>query len=149
MESRTDALHALDQIAETNRSVADRLITPIWYHPLLGLLITGFTIAYALGPAIVRILAVVLYVVGIVALKNAYQHRTGVWISGFRAGPAKIWAIALSSTTGVGLVAAMVLAALTDRVLPIVGISVLLMVATMVLGRRFDVAVREDLRNRP
>lgn len=149
MESNLDPQEALNQVAEANRSVADRLITPIWYHPVLGLLAGGFVVAYSLGSTPVRVIDMVVYLAGILALKEAYQRITGVWISGFRAGRASIWAAALGVTMGLSFLAAMILAGTTDRVPPVVGVGVVLLVATVVIGRRFDEAVRQQLRSAP
>lgn len=148
METQTDAQQALDQISSTNRSVADRLITPLWYHPLLGLLVGGLVAGYALGSTWVRLITLIVYVAGLVALRQAYQRTTGVWISGFRAGRARVWAIALAVVAWIGLGAALMLARTADPLVPVLVIATSLFAATIVLGWRFDVAVRQQLRSR-
>ena len=127
-------------------AAADRLVTPVWYHPILGVMAAGYLVALTLGGTVTLIIAVVLLLIGIPALVSAYRKLTGVWIWGFSAGKASVWttvmAIALAVSAGgmyyfhnvVGI----------DWPVWLLGIAVV--AAVMYLGHRFDTAVRNQLR---
>lgn len=76
-DAAREALSALD--ADGAR-LAQRVITPWWYHPILGVIVALmiFGVAYpgALGFGLVAI-----GVIGIALLVRVYTLRTGVWIS--------------------------------------------------------------------
>lgn len=76
-DAAREALSALD--ADGAR-LAQRVITPWWYHPILGvivaLMIFGVAYSGALGFGLVAI-----GVIGIALLVRVYTLRTGVWIS--------------------------------------------------------------------
>ena len=47
---RADAAAALDLVAASRAALADRLVTPWWYHPALGVLVGGLVgVWYARG----------------------------------------------------------------------------------------------------
>ncbi|MEW9528287.1 hypothetical protein [Microbispora sp. NPDC049125] len=136
----------LSVIAEARAAVADRLITPWWYHPILGLLIAGYLLALGLGDTVVKIAGVVLFAAGSAALGSAYRRLTGVWVSGFQAGPAGRWAGALGGLAGLAAVASLAIGALTDLRWPVWCLALAGFAAGIVLGRRFDAALRAQLR---
>ncbi|MBT2233682.1 hypothetical protein [Nonomuraea sp. NEAU-A123] len=136
----------LSLIAEARAAIADRLITPWWYHPILGLLLAGFVLAFGLGGAAVKIGGVVLLVVGSAALARAYRRLTGFWVSGFEAGPAGRWLGALGWLTALATVAALGIGGLTDLLWPVWCLAMAQFVGTIVLCRRFDIALRAYLR---
>jgi hypothetical protein len=137
----------LDLIASARAAVADRLVTPAWYHPILGLLVAGYIVALSLGGTVVRSLAIVLFITACGALAGAYRRRTGVWVSGFKAGRASRWAVALGLLIGgltmTGLFIGFGWFGSTGLVWLLAAVG---FVATIVLGRRFDVALRSQLR---
>ncbi|BCY08590.1 hypothetical protein [Actinoplanes sp. L3-i22] len=144
MES--NAAEQLDAIANTRAAVADRLVTPWWYHPILGLLIAGYVVGMGLGNTALRLVTVVLFVAGAAALARAYKSLTGVWVSGFDAGRAGRWANALGALIGVIAVAAWLLGSYTELRWPVWPLAAAGLVGTIVLGRRFDSALRAQLR---
>ncbi|MGD0715383.1 MAG: hypothetical protein ABSB24_14535 [Gaiellaceae bacterium] len=87
-QSPLDAREALREVAEQRRLAADLLVTPRWYHPVLGLLAGGLCASASSHSVPVIGAAFAVYVVGIAALMTVYRRRNGVWVSGVRRGPA-------------------------------------------------------------
>jgi hypothetical protein len=144
MESKSD--DPLAMITEARATVADRLTTPWWYHPILGLLLASYVVAVGLGSTLVKALAVVLLIAACGALASTYRRLTGVWISGFEAGRAGRWAKALGGLVGAVTVVAWIVASWTELSWPAWGLAAVAFVSTVVLGRRFDTALRAQLR---
>ena len=149
MESheRADAACALDLVAASRAGLADRLVTPAWYHPVCGLLFGAFACAYVAGSTPVRLLALAVLLAGTLLLVRAYRSATGVWVSGWRAGAATRWARALGVVLAVCLLGGLALYRGLDwRPAPVVA-GLVVLVATVALGRRFDETLRADLRS--
>ncbi|GGQ81056.1 hypothetical protein [Couchioplanes azureus] len=144
MES--NAAQQLAAIADTRAAVADRLVTPFWYHPLLGLLVAGYIVGMSVGDTAVKLASGVLFSAGAAALAVAYRQRTGIWVSGLGAGRAGRWAIALGALIGVAAATAWATATYTDLRWPVWTLAVAGLVGTVVIGRRFDTALRAQLR---
>jgi len=127
--------------------LADRLITPVWYHPTLGLLAGGLIAIAELRNLAVFIAALLVYAVGCGVLVSSYRRLTGVWVSGMRRGRAGRISIQLVGTLYViaGLAALLGLAAGVPGAFLAGG--VVAFVAVVVLGRRFDDALRRELRD--
>jgi len=127
--------------------LADRLITPVWYHPTLGLLAGGLIAIAELRNLAVFIAALLVYAVGCGVLVSSYRRLTGVWVSGMRRGPAGRISIQLVGTLYViaGLAALLGLAAGVPGAFLAGG--VVAFVAVVLLGRRFDDALRRELRD--
>ncbi|MEU8265277.1 hypothetical protein AB0C02_32315 [Micromonospora sp. NPDC048999] len=141
-----EAAARLDLVTSTRLQLADRLITPWWYHPVLGLMAAGVIAAPATGSLAFWYASVVLFIVGCGGLARAYRTMTGVWVSGINAGPASRWAWALVLVLLVagGLSA---LAAIVLNVWPAsIAVAVLQIPLTVLLGGRFDEALRRRLR---
>lgn len=136
----------LEMIADARRTLADRLVTPSWYHPVLGAMLAAYVVVVALGTTALRLAAVPVFVAGCVLLAKAYQRLTGVWVSGDSAGPARPWAYALGGVAGVLLLGSLAITWLTRLRWPVWLAAVVVFVATIVLGRRFDTALRAHLR---
>jgi hypothetical protein len=143
-----DAEAALDLVSASRSDVADRLITPWWYHPVLGVLAAGPIATLAARSMIAFYVALALCMVGCALLMMIYRRMTGLWISGHSAGQASAWAFALS---GAVVVAAGIGGAFAIGLgwwpVPL-ALGVLLIPVTVVLGRRFDTALRAGLRDR-
>lgn len=137
---------ALLDIEQTRAQVARGLITPWWYHPILGLLAGSFLVAMVLGDTWVMIPAILMYSLGLGILVAAYKSRTGLWVSGLRAGRAAKWSyllvacllactgIALGSHLGLGIA------------WPTWVAAVVVLLSVILIGRRFDAALRAELR---
>src|SRR4051794_21015344 len=109
-----DVAAQLAAITDTRAAVADRIVTPGWYHPVLGLLIAAYVIGLGLGNIGVKLASGVLFCLAAGALARAYRQRTGVWVSGLEAGRAGRWAGALGAMVGVVAITAWALGAYTD-----------------------------------
>jgi hypothetical protein len=138
---------ALLAVRRQRAAAADRLVTPWWYHPALGLLVGGVVAAQAAHSALVRALALALFFVGVGVLVRAYRRLTGVWVSGYRRGPAGRVTAALVGAYLACLLAGAVLDYALGYAWGFVAAGAAIAVLTVVLGRRFDVALREELRS--
>jgi hypothetical protein len=148
MESH-EAAKALVEMQTARAAMADRLVTPWWYHPALGLLYAGLVLAWGLlddGKA--RLLVAIPFFAGLAGLVVLYRRLTGVWVNGNEAGPAARWAWAMGILYGVVLLIAYFggRAGLGSAVL--LGLSTAVLAATVLIGRRFDAAYRAHLRGR-
>ena len=136
----------LAMIAEARAAAADRLVTPWWYHPILGFLLAGYVVALSLGDTVVKVVALPVFLGGLGLLVHAYRRLTGVWISGFEAGPAGRWAYAMGGAIAVAMVGSLAISWTTSLAWPTWVLAGLLFAAVIVVGRRFDVALRAQLR---
>ena len=149
MESVLDpqgAADALDLVKSTRSELADRLITPWWYHPILGLMAAWVIAAPATHSIVVWYAAMALFAVGCGLLARTYRAKTGVWVSGTNAGTASRWAWALALV----LVAAggfSALAAILFDAWPVsIAVALAQIPVTVLIGRRFDDVLRRQLR---
>lgn len=145
-----DATHALADVAAARDSIARRVRTPWWYHPILGLnlaaliLITSFV-----SSGVALVVAAVASIAVSLGLITLYQRITGLWIGPQDAGPRsrRLWIV-------YGVVIAL---AMLSAVLARTGILVLpawtlwldaavALLATVVLGPRLDDLLREEIR---
>lgn len=86
--SPEEAQAALAAVQESRADVADRLITPWWYHPVLGLLVGALIAVATSGVEFSTLLGVLaVYAVGVYLLMSAYRRKARVWMSGFNGGP--------------------------------------------------------------
>lgn len=145
MESEELGMH-LAALRSGRSAAADRLVTPWWYHPILGLLVAGLLVAYGIGSRWVVGAALVVFFAGVAALVTAYRNRTGVWVSGFNAGGASRWAYALAALILACFAAALVARYVHHTAWAAWAAAVVALVGTVLIGRRFDVALRERIR---
>jgi hypothetical protein len=143
----TEAGAALMAVQKQRSAVADRLVTPWWYHPCLGVL-AGVIIAVqaAHSPAATAI-GVGVAVAGMGFLSASYQRITGVWVSGCRRGRAGRITLALVASYVALLVAAGALDYGLGQRWAYVAAGAVAVVVTVVLGHRFDEVLREELRS--
>ncbi len=157
MESDSDRLAAaeaaaaLDLVDASRTRLADRLITPWWYHPALGSVFGAFFLIQTVDSRGTRFALILPWAVAGAAVVDAYRRRTGLartglWVTGFPAGRARREAAALVAALAALFLAAVVLqgAAGWDAA-PVVA-GVLTVPCVTVLGRRLDRSLREDLR---
>lgn len=145
MESEELDLH-LAALRSGWSAAADRLVTPWWYHPILGLLVAGLMLAYGIGSRWVVLATLVIFFAGLTALVTAYRHQTGVWVSGFNAGGASRWAYALGALILACFAAALVARYVHHTAWSAWAAAVVAAVGTVLIGRRFDAALRERIR---
>lgn len=142
---------ALADVAASRASVADRLVTPWWYHPILGALLAAIVLASALDAATWIALTVTLScAVGMGLLAGVYQRVTGLWVDLRNTGPrSRRWWLAYAAAVliTIGLAIA---PSFTDIAYPVrvaVLIAAVVLAATIILGRRIDSALREEIRS--
>lgn len=139
---------ALDLVAGTRADLADRLVTPWWYHPALGLLVGALVASFARDSNSVTMVAFGVYLVGIGSLMRAYRRKTGLWVNGLSAGRASRWGVWMGVVTGVVMVAAVILANVGVPIAPVIG-GALMVPLVVWFGHRFDEELRADLRKAP
>ena len=141
-----EAAAALGLVSSSRSQLADRLVTPGWYHPAFALLGATAVLGYGTGSRVLGALGVVVFTAGAGVLIGAYRRLTGVWVSGHRAGPAKRYAVAGGLVLGIGMLASLGARAQTGGLLPSALLAVAVAVLLVLLGRRYDVVLRADLR---
>jgi hypothetical protein len=137
-----DALASLEAVQGVQADLAERLVTPWWYHIGLGLIEAAIVSSVTLplwleGP----IIAVAMVCLGL--LVSAYKSVTGLGVSHQYLALARQWFIALT----VVILTAFVVVLLVDEPTVTALAAVVVFVATVVLGRRFDSTVRDRLRH--
>jgi hypothetical protein len=142
--SAEDAAASLDLVDRARSDLADRLVTPWWYHPALGLIEAAFVVSFAM-PTLWRLVLVVVAIAALGGLTRAYSRLTGLAVFGGSYWTmARGWIIALLSV----IVVALGLSLLGGSVLVSLAAAALAFVATVVCGRRADMAIRARLRAR-
>lgn len=146
-----DPLTALADVDAARHSVADRLITPWWYHPTLGAIIAAIVLVGALDlPNLVRLPVALLGAVGIGLLVGVYQRLTGLWVDVRNLGPTsrKWWltyAVVVAVVVGASLIPTAVGGALPAW--SALSLAAVALVSTIVLGRGMDNALRAEIRS--
>ena len=137
-----DASASLDLVDQARADLADRLVTPWWYHPILGLIEAAFVVSFAL-PTPWRLVLVVGAIAALGGLVRAYSALTGLAVfGGSYWSMARGWIIALLAV----VVVALALSLLGDSLAVSLAAAALAFVATVVCGRRADKAIRARLR---
>jgi hypothetical protein len=93
-----DAALALQQATQAHQTLADRAKAPAWYNLTLGLLMGALTAAMA-GPTWLLLTVEVLFLACIPLMVRAYRRKTGMWISGYRAGRTRVVALTMAAAT--------------------------------------------------
>lgn len=137
---------ALSSIDAARAVAADRLVTPWWYHPILGLLVAGYFPAITLCGVVGTVIALPIFIGGLAVLVGSYKKLTGVWISGFAAGRASWWTLILVFVILAAALAAYVLHAVSGVVWPVWVAAAVTFVAVNVFGRLFDTTLGASLR---
>jgi hypothetical protein len=146
--SPQEAQAALAAVQQSRSDIADRLITPWWYHPVLGVLVGGLTtVALADLDFTVLLLVLIPYCAGLAALVAAYRRKAGVWVYSYEGGPksrrsvfrfgAAILAVAIAG-------AAFAIGMELFWAAPATGLVVA--VSFAIWGRHFDKVLRAELR---
>ena len=151
MESRLnpeEAQAALAAVEQSRSDIADRLYTPWWYHPVLGVLVGALADVALSGVHIASLIGVLaLYAAGLVALVTVYRRKAKVWVNGYDGGPKS--RLSLMRMTAAVLVIVILGAAFsigmeirwTAIVTGVVAAAVI-----TVWGRHFDQVLRAELR---
>lgn len=150
---------ALASIDKSRADIADQLVSPWWYHPVLGILtggvsavacsgITWYVAAFLpIGPIIAASILVV-YVVGMILLTKLYYRRVGVLSDAHAAGLRKRRNLAVWMSVGLFLAGnyAAITMNFTNPWPPAIAAGVVVAAFTVVWGRRFDKAMQAALR---
>ena len=139
--SPDEARASLDEVRRMEAVLADRMVTPWWYSTGLGL-VEALLVSSIAFPDWLRALALVIGLAGLGVLIGRYQRLTGLGMSKQYFALAGGWSVALVIVILVGFGINL----LVDRPLATAAIAVVVFVATVVLGRRADNAMRYRLR---
>lgn len=140
----SEATEILSRLSADGSRLADRVATPWWYHTALGLIVAMFVLAQVLSPPL-SISLVVLGVIAIPILTTAYSRRYGMSLTqpaGKRSGRM------LAASVGIlalGMAGALVIRLTQVSPWLVLPVAVGAFVATVVLGRRYDKALRMEL----
>ncbi len=137
---------SLEAVAAARRAAADRLITPWWYHPVLGALFAGYAVAISLGEPWVLVIAMVVFFGGLALLVGAYRRKTGIWLSGYQGGRAARWAYVMGLAGALAIAGAVLLSFADAPDGWVWGVAVAMGVAIVPIGRQYDRELRADLR---
>jgi hypothetical protein len=138
---KLEAQAALAAIAGQRREAAERLVTPWWYHPILGVLVGALVAAQGTDSFVLKTVTPLLVAGGAGALIAHYRRLTGLWVSGYRRGPAGLLTVALT----VGYLALYGVAAGFGSLAASIPAGVVVVALTIVVGRAFDGALRREI----
>lgn len=141
--SPDEARASLEDVRRMEADLADRLVTPWWYYPGMGLA-EALIVSSVTFPASLRAPALAVGVAGFGLLISAYKRLTGLGMSNQYFALARGWSVALLVVI---LVAFVVVLLVDDEPVVTAVTAVLVFVATVVLGRRADAVVRHRLRH--
>lgn len=146
--SAGEAGASLAAIADQRARLAERLVTPRWYHPVLGLLLAMLMLCVGVDSPVVLGLGLAVYFVGLGLLVTVYRRRAGAWVNGFRPGRSRPAALA-TTVVLLGCGALSFAGRLQDWLWAPIVAAVVAFVAVVVLGRAFDRALGAELRGAP
>lgn len=150
MDKNSEEGGALDEVAAARRRLAERLYTPWWYHPVLGLLLGCLVLQ--LGGVLGRpaMFLIPVPVLGIVVLGRIYRCLSGIDLYGDDAPDGGEHGRSLLALYACGLIICFAAGFLLGNQLGISWaawtIAALLVVGTVVVGRRYDSLLRTQIR---
>ncbi|MGC5015372.1 hypothetical protein ACLQ2R_31830 [Streptosporangium sp. DT93] len=140
----SQARDTLDRLGLDGVRLAERVVTPWWYHLTLGLIVGVLTAAQVL-PGAASFVVVALGIVAILLLTTTYSRRYGIFITQPAGSRGKRLLRVISGVLALAMLAALVVKFTgTDPrwgLLP----AALAFGATLVLGRRYDDVLRDEL----
>lgn len=142
--SADEARAALAGLDSDGAALAERIVTPVWYHPILGGLVAVLVVATAL-PGGASSIVLALGVVGLVLLVLEYRRRYGV-LTTQPAGRRSRRLLAVMVVVVMSCMVSSLVVKLAE--LPLwwmLAPALLAMVVTVVLGRRYDAALRSEI----
>ncbi|MHA7135424.1 hypothetical protein [Oerskovia turbata] len=142
--SAAEAREALAGLHADDASLAQQLVTPRWYHPLLGVIVALIITSQALpSPASLALLPVALF--ALPALVLVYRRRYGLWFS-LPAGPRSKRVYRVMLVIMLLCFGAMVVIKVTPVAYGWVLVPAAVgLVTPMVLGPRYDDLFRREL----
>lgn len=151
MDKNPEGSDPLLEVAAARRRLADRLYTPWWYHPVLGLLLGLLVLQLGgvLGRPAMFLLPVP--VLGIIALGRIYRRLSGIDLYGDEAPDGGQRGRSLLAVYVCGLIICFAAGFVLSHQLGIAwtawAIAALLVVGTVVVGRRYDGLLRAHIRS--
>ncbi len=141
-----EAARMLAEVEAANADLARRARAPVWYHPVLGLLLGGLVAVQ--GQSIPLMLGFYLvFLVGLALLVRAYKRHTGLWVSGYRAGRTRWVAVGLAVLTALTLPASAWLVCAHDLTAAPFVLGAVAAVVVTIGGFVWEAAFRRDLRD--
>ncbi|HHX85303.1 MAG TPA: hypothetical protein GX694_08245 [Actinomycetales bacterium] len=143
-----DPRSALADVATAREAVADRLVTPWWYHPVLGALLAVLVLVNVIEvPTAVALPVILLCAVGFLLLGAAYKKITGMWVDLRNTGPrSRAWWAGYA----VVVLVMVLVPVLFDVRLGLwagVGVAVVVFAVTVLVGRKIDAELRAEIRS--
>ncbi|TQJ31302.1 hypothetical protein [Microbacterium sp. SLBN-146] len=142
--SPSEARAILDGLTADGASLATRVVTPWWYHLTLGLVVATIVMSQTL-PAPLSIGLVVAGIVSLPVITTTYTRRYGVSASSPVGPRTRRLLVTTLIVLAAGMVAALAIRATEQSawwgLLP----AGVVLFATIVLGRRYDAALRLEL----
>lgn len=138
------ALNALSDLDRDSANLAERVVTPWWYHAALGAIV-ALTVAAQALPQPAASTLVVLGILAIPLVMHSYGRRHGLATTQ-PAGPRSRRLLLIS----VGVLVGAFIAVLAFKLIGVPEVWLLLPasvagMATVALGRRYDVALRQEI----
>lgn len=139
---------ALSDIDTSNAAIADRLHSPAWYYPVLGLAEAGVIVGIGTPERTAWATALMaLSALAMALLPGAYKKHTGLWMGFSQAGPrSRIWWVATVAVVVAGLLVGFLA---SESVVPPVAAyatAALTFVAVCVMGPLTDRTLRREVR---
>lgn len=142
--SSSQAQAALADLDTDRAKLAERVVTPWWYHPILGAILAAIVAGYAL-PLGYELLVLIPGLLAMVLLVRVYARRHGVAVTSSFGPRTRRLQIAVGVIAGISLASAFVLsiagAPAAWTLLPVV----VVFVGIILIGRRYDEALRSEL----
>lgn len=142
--SASEAADILSRLSADRPRLAKQVVTPWWYHPALGLIVSVLVLAQVLSPPL-SISLVTLGIIAIPVLTTAYSRRYGLSLTqptGKRSGRMLLASVGVLALAMAGALVVRLTEVSSWWVLPVV---ISAFVATVVLGRRYDKMLRKEL----
>ena len=140
--SSDEARASLDAIGRVNADLADRLTSPWWYYPGLGLIEALVVWSFTFHVWWLQLLIVIIAMAGLRLLVTAWERLTGLGMSRKYNALARGWIIALLGVVAV----AMAVVFFADAPVVTAVAAIVVFVATVVLGRGAETAMQDRLR---
>jgi hypothetical protein len=141
-EAAASASAALDSAAAARRAAAQRLRTPRWYYPALGLLLAQHVFVQGLDERNWTLPSSLLLIGGAVVLVFVRRQATGLSIAGPRSAESRRLLALMSLTAAASIVLTAVVQSLAIGAVA----ALVALVVTAVTGPRYDEALRDERR---
>ena len=146
-----DPQDALKTAGDARRHLADRLVTPLWFHPVIGLAVAAICLALGMPEGTLDrkgrlYLLMGTIIVNALLVPQLYRRKTGMWVQN-AVGPRSRRLIVLGAIP----LAALFIGAGANYLVhgpwlvPVI-MGVISVVGVTAFGRNYDSVVRDELR---